>query len=171
MSPSTASIDRSFDRRPGRSFDGPLDQTHGRPLGRSFHLVLHRQFGRPLDRSALDRSFDRRCAIFGQVDAGLPGRAALRADGARADISTTEYFDRQIFFFARSMRAFRVVRLFGRMGSLRDIVSSLTIAILPVCNALLIILVVSAICEGGPADGCSQRLKTDRIISVRLRHV
>ena len=39
-----------------------------------------------------------------------------------------------------------MVRLFGRMGSLRDIVSSLTIAIGPVCNAFSIVLVVSAIC-------------------------
>ena len=45
------------------------------------------------------------------------------------------------------MRAFRVVRLFGRMGSLRDIVSSLTIAIGPVLNAFVIVFVVSAICE------------------------
>ena len=110
---------------------------------------------------------------FGQVDAGLPGGAALRADGARADIFILRPPNvlTASLFLARSMRAFRVVRLFGRMGSLRDIVSSLTIAILPVCNALLIILVVSGICEGGPADGCSQRLKTDRIISVRLWHV
>ena len=40
-----------------------------------------------------------------------------------------------------------MVRLFGRMGSLRDIVSSLAIAIGPVCNAFVIVLVVSAICE------------------------
>ncbi len=47
----------------------------------------------------------------------------------------------------RSLRAFRVVRLFGRMGALRDIISSLTSAIVPVLNAFLIMLIVSSICE------------------------
>ena len=47
----------------------------------------------------------------------------------------------------RSLRAFRVVRLFGRMGALRDIVSSLTAAVVPVLNAFLILLIVSSICE------------------------
>ena len=47
----------------------------------------------------------------------------------------------------RSLRAFRVVRLFGRMGALRDIVSSLTAAISPVLNAFLIMLIVGSICE------------------------
>ncbi len=47
----------------------------------------------------------------------------------------------------RSLRAFRVVRLFGRMGALRDIIASLTAAIVPVLNAFLIMLIVSSICE------------------------
>lgn len=46
----------------------------------------------------------------------------------------------------RSLRAFRVVRLFGRMGPLRDIVSSLTAAISPVLNAFFIMLIVGSIC-------------------------
>ena len=50
----------------------------------------------------------------------------------------------------RSLRAFRVVRLFGRMGALRDIVSSLTAAIVPVLNAFLIMLIVSSVCEAAP---------------------
>jgi hypothetical protein len=47
----------------------------------------------------------------------------------------------------RSVRAFRVVRLFGRMGALRDIIASLTAAIVPVLNAFLVMLIVSSICE------------------------
>ena len=34
------------------------------------------------------------------------------------------------------MRAFRVIRLFGRLGSLRDIISALTAAIIPVKHSL-----------------------------------
>ena len=49
----------------------------------------------------------------------------------------------------RSLRAFRVVRLFGRLGSLRDIVASLTAAITPVLNAFLIMFIVGSIC-GAP---------------------
>ena len=33
------------------------------------------------------------------------------------------------------MRAFRVIRLFGRLGSLRDIITALTAAIIPVICA------------------------------------
>ena len=47
----------------------------------------------------------------------------------------------------RSLRAFRVVRLFGRMGTLRDIISSLTAAIFPVLNAFLVLLLITSICE------------------------
>ena len=50
----------------------------------------------------------------------------------------------------RSIRALRVVRLFGRLGALRDIVSSLTAAIVPVLNAFLILLIVSSICAPPP---------------------
>ena len=47
----------------------------------------------------------------------------------------------------RSLRAFRVIRLFGRMGTLRDIVVSMTAAILPVLNAFLVMLIVASICN------------------------
>ncbi len=42
----------------------------------------------------------------------------------------------------RLMRAFRVMRLFGRLQSLRQIISSLTASIIPVMNAFLIMLLV-----------------------------
>ena len=45
----------------------------------------------------------------------------------------------------RLMRAFRVMRLFGRLQSLRQIISSLTTSILPVLNAFLIMLLVTSI--------------------------
>jgi hypothetical protein len=46
----------------------------------------------------------------------------------------------------RVMRAFRVIRLFGRMKSLKDIVGALTASILPVLNALLVLFIVTCIC-------------------------
>jgi hypothetical protein len=47
----------------------------------------------------------------------------------------------------RSLRAFRVVRLFGRMAALRDIVASVTAAVVPVLNAFLVMLIVASICN------------------------
>ncbi len=46
----------------------------------------------------------------------------------------------------RSIRAFRVLRFFGRVGALRDIVSALTSAVLPVLNAFFILFIVASIC-------------------------
>jgi len=45
----------------------------------------------------------------------------------------------------RLMRAFRVMRLFGRLQSLRQIIASLTASLIPVCNAFLIMLLVTSI--------------------------
>ena len=45
----------------------------------------------------------------------------------------------------RAMRAFRVVRLFGRLRSLREIITALSISIIPVTNAFLILLLVTCI--------------------------
>uniref|UniRef100_A0A7S0QNQ4 EF-hand domain-containing protein n=1 Tax=Cryptomonas curvata TaxID=233186 RepID=A0A7S0QNQ4_9CRYP len=47
--------------------------------------------------------------------------------------------------FLRLMRAFRVLRLFGRLRSLRQIINALTSAILPVCNAFLIMGLVTCL--------------------------
>ena len=44
------------------------------------------------------------------------------------------------------MRAFRVLRLFGRLRSLREIFNALTAAIVPVISAFLIIYIVASIC-------------------------
>uniref|UniRef100_A0A6U5CI52 PH domain-containing protein n=3 Tax=Hemiselmis andersenii TaxID=464988 RepID=A0A6U5CI52_HEMAN len=45
----------------------------------------------------------------------------------------------------RLMRAFRVLRLFGRLSSLRQIINALTAAIIPVLNAFFIMLLVTSI--------------------------
>ena len=50
----------------------------------------------------------------------------------------------------RLMRAFRIIRMFGRIKTLRNIVTALTASILPVLNAFVILLVVASIC-GSPA--------------------
>jgi hypothetical protein len=50
----------------------------------------------------------------------------------------------------RVMRAFRVIRLFGRLKSLKNIVGALTASILPVMNAFLILLILASICESPP---------------------
>jgi hypothetical protein len=50
----------------------------------------------------------------------------------------------------RVMRAFRVIRLFGRLKSLKNIVGALTASILPVMNAFLILLIIASICEPPP---------------------
>jgi hypothetical protein len=40
-----------------------------------------------------------------------------------------------------------VIRLFGRITALKNILSALTASIVPVLNAFLIMLVIAAICE------------------------
>jgi hypothetical protein len=45
----------------------------------------------------------------------------------------------------RLMRAFRVMRLFGRLESLRQIITALTASLIPVSNALLIMLLITSI--------------------------
>ena len=43
----------------------------------------------------------------------------------------------------RILRAFRVMRLFGRLQSLRQIIAALTQSIIPVLNAFLIMMLVT----------------------------
>ncbi len=47
----------------------------------------------------------------------------------------------------RLMRAFRVIRIFGRVKALRNIITALTTSILPVLNAFVILLVIASICR------------------------
>ena len=47
----------------------------------------------------------------------------------------------------RVIRAFRVIRIVGRLAALRNIVAALTKSIIPVCNAFIIVLLFISICE------------------------
>ena len=49
--------------------------------------------------------------------------------------------------FVRIMRAFRVLRLFGHIPALRKILSALALAIVPVLNAFMILLILACICQ------------------------
>jgi hypothetical protein len=53
----------------------------------------------------------------------------------------------------RLMRAFRIVRIFGRVKALRNIIAALTASMLPVLNAFVILLVIASICAL-PAPCC-----------------
>ena len=50
----------------------------------------------------------------------------------------------------RVVRAFRVVRIFGRLRSLRNIVAGLAASVAPVVNAFVLMLLVVSICESPP---------------------
>mmetsp|Transcript_42423 Transcript_42423/g.86731 ORF Transcript_42423/g.86731 Transcript_42423/m.86731 type:complete len:381 (+) Transcript_42423:198-1340(+) len=60
----------------------------------------------------------------------------------------------------RVMRAFRVLRLFGRLKALRQIINALTASIVPVLNAFLIMLIVTSICASLPSPRCTRELRT-----------
>lgn len=47
----------------------------------------------------------------------------------------------------RILRAFRIVRLFRRVPSLRKIITALTMALLPVINVFCILFLLMGICE------------------------
>ncbi len=47
----------------------------------------------------------------------------------------------------RSLRAFRVIRLFGRLKGLKNIVTALASSVIPVLQALLILLIIGSICK------------------------
>ena len=49
--------------------------------------------------------------------------------------------------FVRIMRAFRVIRLFSHIPALRKILSALALAIVPVLNVFMILLILACICE------------------------
>jgi hypothetical protein len=50
----------------------------------------------------------------------------------------------------RSLRAFRVIRLFGRLKGLKNIVTALASSVIPVLQALLILLIIGSICKHLP---------------------
>jgi hypothetical protein len=57
----------------------------------------------------------------------------------------------------RLMRAFRVIRLFGRLKALKKMVSALSASIVPMMNAFLILFILASICESGPDPPPSPR--------------
>jgi voltage-gated sodium channel len=50
-------------------------------------------------------------------------------------------------WLVRLMRAFRVVRLFGRVQELKKMTSAITASMFPMMNAFVILLIVLSICE------------------------
>ncbi len=50
-------------------------------------------------------------------------------------------------WLVRLMRAFRVVRLFGRVKELTKMISAITASLFPMLNAFVILFVVLSICE------------------------
>jgi hypothetical protein len=46
----------------------------------------------------------------------------------------------------RLMRAFRVIRLFGRLKALKKMISALTASVVPMLNAFLILFIIASIC-------------------------
>jgi hypothetical protein len=55
-------------------------------------------------------------------------------------------FDNPLWL-VRLMRAFRVVRLFGRVSMLTKMISAITASLFPMLNAFVILFVVLSICE------------------------
>lgn len=74
------------------------------------------------------------------------------------------------------LRAIRVIRLFGKIRSLRKMLTALTFSIPPMMNAFVIILIIACICESrrvhfqpiSLASMLKHRACTDAIISVNL---
>jgi hypothetical protein len=62
----------------------------------------------------------------------------------------------------RLMRAFRVIRLFGRLKALKKMVSALSASIVPMMNAFLILFILASICESG-ADPFPLRARGSRL--------
>ena len=83
-------------------------------------------------------------------------------------------FDNPLWL-VRLMRAFRVVRLFGRVNELTKMISAITASLFPMLNAFVVLLVVVSICECRVLDvnaalSCSVRsaVLTYRMIRLGL---
>jgi voltage-dependent calcium channel L type alpha-1D len=50
----------------------------------------------------------------------------------------------------RVVRAFRVIRIFGRLSALKNIIASLTASLIPVFNAFLLVILCMSICAPPP---------------------
>ena len=50
-------------------------------------------------------------------------------------------------WLVKLMRAFRVIRLFGRVKALKKMITAVTASIVPMMNAFVILLIILGICE------------------------
>jgi hypothetical protein len=50
-------------------------------------------------------------------------------------------------WFVKLMRAFRVIRLFGRVKSLKKMITAVSASVVPMMNAFVILLIILGICE------------------------
>jgi hypothetical protein len=59
-------------------------------------------------------------------------------------------------WFVQLMRAFRVIRLFGRIHALKKMIAAVTASLFPMMNAFIILMIVLSICKyaGFAAGGC-----------------
>jgi hypothetical protein len=53
-------------------------------------------------------------------------------------------------WFVQLIRAFRVIRLFGRVKELKKMITAVTASIFPMMNAFVILIIVLCICERIP---------------------
>ena len=53
-------------------------------------------------------------------------------------------------WFVKLVRAFRVIRLFGRISALKKMATAVTASIFPMMNAFVILLIVLSICASRP---------------------
>ncbi len=51
----------------------------------------------------------------------------------------------------RVVRAFRVIRIFGRLSALKNIINALSASLIPVFNAFLLVILFMSICSSRPA--------------------
>ena len=69
-------------------------------------------------------------------------------------ISLVPSIDMKIISTLRLLRAFRVVRLFGRLGSARTIIVALSSAMIPVCNVLVVVVGIMCVFAMFGATAC-----------------
>ena len=73
-------------------------------------------------------------------------------------ISLVPSIDMKIISTLRLLRAFRVVRLFGRLGSARTIIVALSSAMIPVCNVLVVVVGIMCVFAMFGATACKSLL-------------
>ena len=55
-------------------------------------------------------------------------------------LSLFPQFDMRVISTLRLLRAFRVVRIFARLGSARKIITALSASMIPICNVLIVVI-------------------------------